>query len=178
MEKKLYKAKKMLGDRFHICVEHTPEKDNWYLFRKYIDTRVYYSNDNKEIMNSEKNTIDELYDFAKKHNKIDGNYKTRKFIFIMCVLNLILSIVNIFIKNKVITTIVLVNDFDFILIYFVLFHYWNKNWEVDMLELKEEHERLEKEIKDNIEDIDDKFDFIPIELIEKVQKGDHDAIDF
>ena len=68
--------------------------------------------------------------------------KTRKIIVLLLLLNLISSIINIFIGSKIISIIVLTNDFDFLLIHLILSCYWKKKWKVDMLEITEETERL------------------------------------
>lgn len=137
------KIRKLLGTRFYLSTKYSEEQIcEWHLYRNYIDTRVFFSKDNQEIMNSEKNTTEELYDFAKKHYIPDWNMKTRKIIVLLLLLNLISSIINIFIGSKIISIIVLTNDFDFLLIYLILSCYWNKKWKVDMLEITEETERL------------------------------------
>ena len=141
--------RKLLGNRYHLTISYDKnlELERWILFRKYYDSKIYFSEDNEAIMSSDKNTWEELYEFAKKHHKVDDNMKTRRIIMIMAWINCFLSIANIFWGNKTIRTIVLVNDFDLLFIYITLTYFWNKNLKVDMLELRENFEKCMKSIQ-------------------------------
>lgn len=74
--KQLFKIKKMLGDKYHLTIIYSKKLEGfeWELYRQYDDPKVYYSIDNKAIMSSKNNTIDELYKYAKKHREINPHF--------------------------------------------------------------------------------------------------------
>lgn len=139
MDKLESKIRELLGNEYHLSTEYKGEKEpiRWVLYRRYKDTDIYFSEDNKPIMSSDTHSMVELYKYAKSHQRVDGIMKTRWVICVILFINAILSFSNIYFNSKIIRTIVLVNDFDFLLIYAVLFYFWHKNNKVDMLELKE-----------------------------------------
>ena len=67
------KIRNWLGDRYHLNVTLTYsanslKKLNWKLFRKYQNFEIDGS---EPIMNSDDNTEEELFKFAKKHRRYD-----------------------------------------------------------------------------------------------------------
>lgn len=51
--KKEKKIRKLLGNQFHLCVDNY---GNWKLFRKYDNSKLYFSAENIDIMNSNNNS--------------------------------------------------------------------------------------------------------------------------
>lgn len=146
MKEKYSKIRNMLGNDYHLCIELN-EKGNveWSLYRNYIDSRVYFSKDNKAILTSETNTYEELYEYARKHRK----YNLTKILGITimsasCVL-LILSIVNIFINNSCLRGFLFGANSILIIVSIVNLNVFNKNSNVEFLELKENMGRLDNE---------------------------------
>lgn len=140
--------RKLIGDRYHLYVGYSPDKTEWKLFKKYENgDSIYYSDDNKAIMTSETHTEEDLYKFAKSHHKIDfykSNCKLRNVLLAMVV---IISITNIFIGLRTLNIIVLTADFILLTQMTCDYFIWDKNWKVDMLELKENFERLREKTK-------------------------------
>lgn len=146
------KIRKMLGTRYHLSVERgiglekETEITQWMLFRNYENgDPIYWSDDNKPIMRSEENTIEELYDFAKSHKRIDPIRTILKFNFFVLLIVCIIAFVNIylssaFLRGVVITTGIIVLSIDGILHYIS-----NKNFKIDNRELTENWiRRMEK----------------------------------
>ena len=98
------KIRKLLGNKYHLSISYEPDMEHyhWVLFKKYDDPFVYYSDANKQIMSSDKNTEDELYEFAKTHHEIDEHHFMSILNIIMTWIAFILMIVNIFIKDATI----------------------------------------------------------------------------
>lgn len=135
--------RKLLGRQFHLCISY----DNlinpkWSLYRNYIDSKVYFSEDNEVIMSSETNTIDELYEYAKKHNRIDEHFFIGKmFVIIASILFISMIINEAFFHNEMLTGFILGGDI-MIICYSSISHIiWNNNYKVEMLELKENYDR-------------------------------------
>ena len=149
--KSIEEIRKLLGNDYHLSVKYSvfeSKIQEWKLYRNYNDTRVYFSPDNKLIMSNETNTIDDLYNFAKKHHKIDEHLYMSKFNIIIAWLCLLLVILNIvFFKNDIIRGFILGIDFMIIVSSLVSHNIWNKNWKVNMLELQENLEKICKEYK-------------------------------
>ena len=144
--------RKLLGDRFHLCVSYEDGFDNpkWILFRNYDDSKVYFSNDNGVIMSSETNTIDELYEYAKSHHQIDEHFSIGRLNIIMAWVCMILMIINIILfKNETLRGLLIGIDLMIIIYSIVSHHIWNKNWKVRMLELRENFLRIQKERENN-----------------------------
>lgn len=137
--------RKMIDNRFHICTKCNFETHlyEWVLFRRYVDSRVYMSNDNVAIMSSETNTYEELYDFLKKHHKIDEHFVIGKARILLALLALITTIINIiFIKSDSIKWFIYGIEFVIISGCLLSNYVWNKNWEVDNLEILENAKRV------------------------------------
>ena len=144
MEKE-FKIRKILGNKYHLSTEYGGENcelTKWVLFKKYENgDPIYWSADNKPIMSSDTHTLDELYEYAKKHKKINFELFYSKlrtyFAFIIC----IIAIANIFINSTTLRTIVLTSGVIIILSSIIQFVIVNKNHKVNMLEIEENYKR-------------------------------------
>ncbi len=140
------KIRKMLRNDYHLCVEHKEDgKIGWSLYRNYIDSRVYFSKDNKAILTSKTNTYEELYKYAKEHRKYDLDRMLGITMIIVSCILVILSIVNIFIGNICLRGFLFGANTIIIAVSIISFNVFNKNSNVEFLELKENLERLENE---------------------------------
>ena len=159
MNKEIRKIRKLLGDRFHLCVKYDDnvEPSEWHLFRRYGDAKVYFSKDNGEIMSSETNTLEDLMVFAKKHHKIDEHLAISKIIIVILYITLIVCLLNAFVwNNAYVRTAVLTIDFFGVLISYSMHLIWNKNWKVDMYELDENYKQTLKEIEEELNGLGNK----------------------
>lgn len=136
--------RKLLGNRYHLGVTYDGKITTWSLFKKYENgDLIYYSNDNKAIMTSETHTVEELYEFAKKHHKIDEHFFMSRLNITIACINIILIIINIiFLKSDIIRGIIFGVDIIIVIDCMVAHIIWNKNWNVGMLELEENIKRL------------------------------------
>lgn len=139
---------KLLGTEYHLGVKIGIEKNSWKLFRNYIDTDVYFSKDNKAIMTSEKNTLEELHEFAKKHHKIDEHFVMNKISMIFSMIVCFIAVSNIYFKNNYIFVFILTSCFYNISYSVIAYYIWNKNANVRMLELRENMEKIMKKDKE------------------------------
>ncbi len=99
-KEKIKKIIKLLGSDYRLSLKYDGSI-KWILFKKYIDSEIYFSEDNKPIMSSKQNSLNELLDFAKKHHK--WNYCNFAFPTILSSLLLLLIFehINILVfKNK------------------------------------------------------------------------------
>lgn len=145
MMEKLEKIRKILGKDYHLCVGYDPICENveWKLFKKYTDLNVYYSNDNKAIMNSDDNTIDELYEYAKTHHKINENFAFRKIWIYLSIMTNIIFIINIvFIHSGILSGIILGVYVSLFLNNIIGSYIFNKNLKVEMLEHRENFKKI------------------------------------
>lgn len=106
--KKEKKIRKLLGNQFHLCVDNY---GNWKLFRKYDNSKLYFSAENIDIMNSNNNSEKELLMFAKKNRRYDADKVIFNTTLTIVWLNVILASVNIFINSEVIRGFILGIDF-------------------------------------------------------------------
>lgn len=106
--KKEKKIRKLLGNQFHLCVDNY---GNWKLFRKYDNSKLYFSAENIDIMNSNNNSEKELLRFAKKNRRYDADKVIFNTTLTIVWLNVILASVNIFINSEVIRGFILGIDF-------------------------------------------------------------------
>lgn len=106
--KKEKKIRKLLGNQFHLCVDNY---GNWKLFRKYDNSKLYFSAENIDIMNSNNNSEKELLRFAKKNRRYDADKVIFNTTLTILWLNVILASVNIFINSEVIRGFILGIDF-------------------------------------------------------------------
>lgn len=129
------KIRRLLGYDYHLCVYYkyiTPYDTivQWKLYKKYDDIDIYFSNDNKPIMDNEHNTEDELLEFAKTHHKID-EYKAANITrLILLIILLILSIINMFIHNVSLRHIIISSEIILLIESIVSFNVHNHNWRV------------------------------------------------
>lgn len=148
MKNKERKIRKLLGDKFHLCISYENSLDDpkWSLYRNYVDSKVYFSNDNKIIMSSETNTIDDLYEYAKEHHQIDEHFIMSKSNVIIAWIFMLITIINIILfKNDTLRGFIFGVDI-MIIFYSILSHIiWNKNWKVRMLELRENLRKISSE---------------------------------
>ena len=151
--KREQEIRKLLGKDYHLSIETDgKELKRWILFKKYKDTDVYFSKDNKPIMSSEENTEKELYEFAKKHHRLDSREVEDRVIRISLICVFILSIINIFIDG-VLSEFVLISDFWLLIWMFVNHKIFINNWKVDMLELHENFQKRKKEISKQLKKV-------------------------
>lgn len=106
--KKEKKIRKLLGNQFYLCVDNY---GNWKLFRKYDNSKLYFSTENIDIMNSNNNSEKELLRFAKKNRRYDADKVIFNTTLTIVWLNVILASVNIFINSEVIRGFILGIDF-------------------------------------------------------------------
>lgn len=143
--KKEKKIRKLLGNQFHLCVDNY---GNWKLFRKYDNSKLYFSAENIDIMNSNNNSEKELLRFAKKNRRYDADKVIFNTTLTIVWLNVILASVNIFINSEVIRGFIL--DIDFLALWQSLIKMVvsNHNLKCKTKALKEKIE-LTKRIADN-----------------------------
>ena len=72
---KLIKIQGVLNkSKYHLCIRTDLEKEaEWYLYQVIADIDHYLSSENSAIMESRKDTVDELINYLEKHN----GFKTR-----------------------------------------------------------------------------------------------------
>lgn len=96
-----------LGNDYHLSIVNNPGKpDRWYLYRYYSDPDLYFSNDNRAVMTSEKHTYKQLYNFAKKSRMVNIpllNSYTRLGI---TAITLILATINLVLSNTILRVII------------------------------------------------------------------------
>ena len=139
MSEKESKIRKLLGNEYHLCSHYEGlNLEKWYLFKKYKNPKIYFNDINKPVMTSENNTIDDLYEFAKKHHKIDVTKSILMVNTIICFVSMIVLALNIiFFNNDFIRYFILGIDIAIIIIDIVIYKVNNHNFDVDMLEYKE-----------------------------------------
>lgn len=85
--KKLSNLRKYTKDKYHLGIEDDTKNITWSLYRNYIDQDVFMSEDNKAIMTSKTNTIEELEKYLKEHYEKDFlKVFTKTSLFIMITL--------------------------------------------------------------------------------------------
>lgn len=144
MKERERKIRKLLGNEYHLCSHYEGlNLEKWFLFKNYKNPKIYFSDTNKPIMTSENNTTDDLYEFAKKHHKIDVTISIMTFNTIICFICAIALILNLIIlENDFIRYFVLGIDLTVIVIDIIIYEISNHNFNVDMLEHKEIWETL------------------------------------
>ncbi len=155
--------RRLLGNDYHLSIEMQDGKVmQWVLFKNYMDSSIYFSENNKAIMRSGLNTEEELYEFAKKHNRKDYNDIGHKVIRVSLLSILVLSIINLFVDG-IFTQIVYISDFWLLIWMFTNHKIFCHNWDIDMLELEESWQRRKNEIKEHLD-----------KEIEKVEKENNE----
>lgn len=156
--KTINKIRKMLGNRYHLSVEVgtakptiTGEKveiTKWVLYRNYENgDPIYWSDDNKPIMRSEENTIAELYDFAKSHQRPDLGKTILKSNFWILTVVLVICFANFYLKSDILRGVVITADIIVLLTDLIIHIVSNKNHKVNMRELAENWIRRMEELK-------------------------------
>ena len=102
------KIRKLLGNQFHLCVDNY---GNWKLFRKYDNSKLYFSTENIDIMNSNNNSEKELLRFAKKNRKYNVEKSIITITSVILWLAVGLAFVNIFISSEIVRGFILGIDF-------------------------------------------------------------------
>ena len=139
---KYKKIRELLGNEYHLSVEMIDfEHDKWVLFKKYDDSKVYFSKDNEPIMTSETHTYKQLYEFAKNHHKIDEHLVMNMVGIIFLLIAFILSAINIFLHSSTIRIIIWTTEIIIITENIISHNIWKKNWKVRMITLKENFKR-------------------------------------
>lgn len=141
------KIRRLLGNDYHLytsikfvnSMDHITE---WKLFKKYTDSNVYFSKDNKPIMDSEHNTEEELLQFAKTHHKIDEHRAMAMARIIIAWSVCVILILNIFINSNTIRWACLTIDLVLVLETIISHIIWSYNWKVDMRILRENFRKL------------------------------------
>lgn len=110
--KTIAKIRKMLGNRYHLSVESDGTGIiQWVLFKYYENgDPIYWSDDNKPIMRSGKNTIEELYEFAKSHRKPDPIRSFIRFNNIIMLIVCVIAFANCFVNSTILRTIIFTTD--------------------------------------------------------------------
>lgn len=143
--------RKLLGNDYHLSIEmKNGEIMQWALFRNYTDSGIYFSEDNKAIMRSGLNTEEELYDFAKKHHRMDYNKFGNKVVKFSIMLVFVIAIINVFLGG-VFSQFVLTSDLWLLIWLYTNHKIYEHNWKVDMLELAESFERRKKDLQEKLE---------------------------
>lgn len=138
--------RRLLGNDYHLSIEMKDgEVMQWVLFKNYLDSGVYFSEDNKAIIRSGENTEEELYEFAKTHSRKDYNKIGDKVIRFSLVIVCIISVINLLLDG-IFTQFVLTSDLWLLVWMYTNCKVFNNNWKVDMLELEESFNRRKKEL--------------------------------
>lgn len=147
--------RKLLGNRFHLSTEYGGENcelTNWKLFRRYENSDpIYWSEDNKAIMRAEENTLEDLYNFAKAHRKYDLERIMTRMNLCAFIILLIMSVANVFIQSKIISTIILTSDIILLSWLGVACFVSNRNFKVDCLEMNENWKRHTEDLFASLE---------------------------
>ena len=146
------KIRKLLGNDYHLGVEinwdnNGYEKTTWKLFRRYNDSKMYFSTDNKAIMTSEENNEEELLKFAKEHHKYNYTRVHEIYRIIVAAIVAIVLIANIFINNSYIRAIGLSIDTYLIIDCFISFKIIDHNQKIEWKQWCKDMELLLKEGK-------------------------------
>lgn len=134
MNKEFNKIRKLLGNEYHLSETISINGIKWVLYKRYKDSKVYFSKDNEPIMSSDTHTLEQLKEYAKTHHKVDFGMLIVKIYIFIALFNFISVIANFFIKSKFISG--LNNGISLIIIITCLVDYYvlNKNYKVEHLE--------------------------------------------
>lgn len=134
MLKNEYKIRRMLDyKKYHLL---TSDK-MWALYRKYEDFDLYMSPNNKPIMTSETHSEKDLLKFAKEHYIYNFAISSGLFRIFLCIINLLLVLIAFKLKNDILigityginTAVILNGIFDLFIS--------NRNYKIEMKEIKE-----------------------------------------
>lgn len=148
MNKKLDKVRKLLDNkRYHLHEQYSLDKNEeiyWSLYRIY---KGWYTDGSEPIMTSDKNTINELYKFAKKHHIPDLEKSLFNTSFAVLFFAIVLNIVNYFVKMSFLNGVVYGIDLVCMLTFYVRIRISNK----ELNELILESKALEKMLNEKEE---------------------------
>lgn len=145
------KIRRILGNDYHLGITWGEVDNivNWALYRKYLDSKVYFSKDNEPIMTSDNYQLEDLYNYAKSHRKINIPKEFSKICTILAIIAFIIIILNIiFFKNRYLTFFIFGFDVCFLILDMIVFILDQENFKVKMLELDELFLRDLKEIEE------------------------------
>lgn len=133
---KYNKIRKLLGKDYHLSITcNFDGPDKWFLYKKYNDPKVYFSNDNEPIMTSEENNIEDLLVFAKQHHKIDEHFVMSYFRTSVLFAMFVLATINCFINNSIVRTIIYTVGILLLIECLISSKIWNKNFEIEKKEM-------------------------------------------
>ena len=160
--KKLDELRKYTKDKYHFCVSTNLEKNEWQLYRRYIDQDVYFSQDNKAIMTSETNTIEELEKYLKEHYEPSfWDVVNKASLYIMAVLWVLYIAVLIIFKKSTYFSGFLLGGLVINLVYLVISaKLMQRHYDVVFLELVEESNRLDKKIRENRKKLEEEIEVL------------------
>lgn len=160
--KKLNELRKYTEDKYLLCVSEDLEKNEWTLHRRYMDQDVYFSKDNKPIMTSETNTVEELEKYLKEHYEPSfWDVVNKASLYIMASLWILYIAVLIIFKKSTYFSGFLLGGLVINLVYLVISARLNqRHYDVVFLELKEESDRLDQKIKENKEKIEKELEIL------------------
>ena len=138
MNKEFNKIRKLLGNEYHLYESISINGIKWVLYKKYEDSKVYFSKDNEPIMSSDTHTLEQLKEFVKKHKRINYELVESIVFVIISIINLIIIFMNsIFIKNEFLRGITSGISYSVIVSCLIHIIILSKNNKVDELEHKE-----------------------------------------
>ncbi len=160
--KKLDELRKYTKDKYHFCVSTNLEKNEWQLYRRYIDQDVYFSQDNKAIMTSETNTIEELEKYLKEHYEPSfWDVVNKASLYIMAVLWVLYIAVLIIFKKSTYFSGFLLGGLVINLVYLVISaKLMQRHYDVVFLELVEESNRLDKKSRENRKKLEEEIEVL------------------
>lgn len=160
--KKLDELRKYTKDKYHFCVSTNLEKNEWQLYRRYIDQDAYFSQDNKAIMTSETNTIEELEKYLKEHYEPSfWDVVNKASLYIMAVLWVLYIAVLIIFKKSTYFSGFLLGGLVINLVYLVISaKLMQRHYDVVFLELVEESNRLDKKSRENRKKLEEEIEVL------------------
>ena len=160
--KRLNKLRKYTKDKYHLCVSTDLEKNEWQLYKRYVDQDVYFSKDNKAIMTSEANTIEELEKYLKEHYEPSfWDVVNKASLYIMAVLWVLYIAVLIIFKKSTYFSGFLLGGLVINLVYLVISaKLMQRHYDVVFLELVEESNRLDKKSRENRKKLEEEIEVL------------------
>ena len=161
---KLNELRKYTKDKYLLCVSDYVEKIEWALHRRSVDQDVYFSKDNKPIMTSETNTVEELEDYLKKHYEPSFSEVVNKSsLYIMAILWILYIVVLIIFKKSTYFSGFLLGGLVINIVYLIISARLDqKHYDIVFLELVEESDKLDKKIKENKKILQEQLEEIEI----------------
>lgn len=146
--KSIQKINNQLGHEYHLAVKRESNKIAWSLYKKYDNPKVFFSKDNEAIMTSEKNSLEELKEFAKKHKKLTAINFEYPLSFIYTLLTLILAIANLWLNNTFIRGFILGINITTMFWLIIIEIKEVVNLKIKISDLKLHEKKLDEEIKE------------------------------